>query len=62
MKKQLQGLALILFGILLGVVDNTLNSTILDYFSDFPFALIGLIVGVIGLALVFQASEKGSQE
>jgi uncharacterized integral membrane protein len=62
MKKQLQGIALILFGILLGVVDNTLNMTLLYSTSDFPFALLGLIVGVVGLVLVFQAGGKGDQD
>jgi hypothetical protein len=61
MRKQLQGIALILFGILLGVVDGTLNYTILHSVTDFPFALLGLVIGIVGLIFVFQNSDKGAE-
>ncbi len=54
MKKQIQGIALILFGILLSVSDYSLNHTILSSFSDFPFALVGVATSVIGLVFVFK--------
>lgn len=53
MDKKLKGIALVLFGILLCCADRVLNSTILHSLSDFPFALIGLFVGIVGLVLVF---------
>lgn len=54
MEKQLQGLALILFGILLGLCGETVNQTLLSNLSDFPFALLGLVAGTIGLVLAFK--------
>lgn len=51
--KTLKGIALILFGILLCVCSGEINGTVLYGFSYFPFALIGLISGVIGLIMIF---------
>ena len=51
--KELKGIALILFGILLCVCSGEVNGTILHGFSYFPFAAIGMIAGVIGLVMVF---------
>lgn len=46
MKKQLQGIALILFGIL---------------FSDLPFGFLGVIIGIVGLIFVFkEVNDKNS--
>lgn len=59
MKKQLQGISLILFGILLNTANDTLNSTILRQFSDFPYVLFGMCFGIAGLILVF---IKGKNE
>ncbi len=50
----LKGIVLILFGILLCVCSAEINETILYNFSDFPFALIGVICGIAGLVLAFQ--------
>lgn len=58
MKKQIKGIALILFGILLCVSDEPLNHTILSSFSDFPFALLGVLIGVAGLFLVFKGDGE----
>ena len=52
--KTLKGIALILFGILLGICSGEINGTVLYGFSYFPFALIGLIIGVIGLIMIFK--------
>jgi len=52
--KGLKGIALILFGILLCVCSAEINGTILYSFSEFPFALIGMICGIAGLVLIFQ--------
>ena len=51
--KTLKGIALILFGILLCIGGTEINSTILHSFSDFPFSLSGVIIGVIGLVMIF---------
>ena len=48
-----KGLALILFGILLCAGSGEINATILYNFGDFPFAAIGVIVGAVGLYMVF---------
>lgn len=56
--KALKGIALILFGILLCIGGVEINSTILHSFSDFPFSLFGVIVGVIGLVMVFRKDGK----
>ena len=49
----LKGIALILFGILLCTGSAEINSIILYRFSDFPFAFVGVIIGIeIGRAHV----------
>lgn len=55
--KSLRGIALILFGILLCVGGPQINDTLLYSFVDFPFSLIGIIVGAIGLTMVFDNKE-----
>lgn len=55
--KSLKGIALILFGILLCVGGTQINDTLLYSFVDFPFSLIGIIVGAIGLTMVFDNKE-----
>ena len=56
MKKQLQGIALIMFGILLGFssggVDTILYS--LGIGINIPWALICLAIGIIGLVFTFK--------
>ena len=56
--KSLKGIALILFGILLGICSGEINGTVLYGFSYFPFSLIGLIAGVVGLILIFTKDKK----
>lgn len=55
---RLKGIAVILFGILLSASGAEMNRTVLASFSDFPFALIGIIVGIVGLIMVFK-NNKG---
>lgn len=57
MKRQLQGIVLVLFGILLGVCGDSINSTILSNMADAPFGLFGVCIGVLGLYFAF-AKEK----
>ena len=57
MRKQLQGIGLILFGILLCLGGDPINSTIFSDIGDLPFALLGVCVGIVGLALVFKKEE-----
>ena len=56
--KTLRGVALILFGILLCIGGAEINSTILYSLSDFPFSLFGVIIGVIGLVMIFRKEGK----
>ena len=51
--KALKGIALLLFGILLCAGSEEINSMILYNFGDFPFGAIGVIVGAVGLYMVF---------
>ncbi len=55
--KGLKGIALILFGILLSTSSPEINSTILSSFSDVPFSLLGLLVGALGVVMVFDKNE-----
>ena len=48
-----KGIALLLFGILLCAGSEEINGTILFSFGDFPFSAIGVIVGAVGLYMVF---------
>ena len=48
-----KGIALLLFGILLCAGSEEINAMILSGFGDFPFAAIGVIVGAVGLYMVF---------
>ncbi len=51
--KTLKGIALILFGILLCAGDAEINNTLLRSFDGFPFSLLGVIIGAVGLAMIF---------
>ena len=51
--KSLKGIALILFGILLCTGGAEINRILLSSLSDFPFSLLGVIVGAVGIAMVF---------
>lgn len=55
--KILKGIALILFGILLCVGGEEINYTILSSLSDVPFSLIGVLVGIMGLTMVFRKDK-----
>lgn len=57
MKTQLQGISLILFGLLLGTAESDLNHFITRHVSAFPFTLAGLIIGIVGLVLVFKPEK-----
>ena len=57
MKRQLQGIALILFGILLGIAEGDLNSYLVYHFEAFPFAAVGLVIGLVGLIFVFKREK-----
>ena len=51
--KNMKGIALILFGILLCIGGVEINRTILHNFSDFPFSMFGVMAGIAGLVIVF---------
>ena len=54
----LRGLALILFGILLCMGSTEINRTVLHSVSDFPFALLGVISGILGLVMALQKDQS----
>lgn len=58
MKKQLKGIALILFGILLSISGESINNTILWSFSDVPFGFLGVCSGVAGLVYIFAKDRE----
>ena len=53
-----KGLGIILFGILLSASSAEMNRTVLASFSDFPFAFIGIIVGIVELVMVFKSNKE----
>ena len=57
MKRQLQGIALLLFGILLGIAEGDLNSYLVYHFEAFPCAAVGLVTGLVGLIFVFKREK-----
>lgn len=62
MKRQLQGIALVLFGILLSVSGDSINSTILSSMADVPFGFFGVCVGVVGLYFAFRREKDNKDE
>ena len=52
MKKQLNGIALILFGILVSLASDSLEHYI-THSVTVPWVMIGLLIGIIGVVLVF---------
>ena len=52
MKKQLNGIALILFGILVSLASASLDHYI-THSVTVPWVMIGLVIGIIGVILVF---------
>ena len=57
MKKQLDGVALVLFGILLCCAEGEINDVFFHSLSDLPFSIVGLLIGCIGLFHVFRGSQ-----
>lgn len=60
--KTLKGISLILFGILLCVGGTEINDIILSHLHVLPFALIGVIFGIVGLAMVFTKESKDTDK
>lgn len=59
MRKQLQGIGLILFGVLLcaGEVNFRSYTVFGSGFTLFPFSLLGACAGIAGLVLIFMRGE-----
>lgn len=57
MRKQLQGIGLILFGILLCLGGDSINFAILTDIGYFPFVLLGVCIGIAGQVLLFIKGE-----
>lgn len=58
-EKQLKGIALVFFGILLCCAESGLNSSIFANMSDMPMSLFGVIIGIAGLVIAF--TKKGGK-
>ena len=41
-----------------GASSAEMNRTVLASFSDFPFAFIGIIVGIVELVMVFKSNKE----
>ena len=57
MNRQLKGIALLLFGIILAILSLVLAPTLQGDYDIFP-AIFGCIFGVAGLALVFTKDQN----
>lgn len=58
----LKGFALIFFGILICIGGVEINRTLLSSFFDFPFSLAGVIIGIVGLAMVFSKKSNDTDK
>jgi drug/metabolite transporter (DMT)-like permease len=61
MKKQLQGIALILFGILLIFGEVSLNDYI-THSIEVPWSILGVVAGIIGIIFVFLKDKKDNNQ
>lgn len=52
MERQLTGISVILFGILLCCAEREWNNIVFTSF-DMPMSVIGVIIGIVGLIIVF---------
>lgn len=60
MKNQVQGIALILFGILVSLASDSLDHYI-THSVTIPWVLIGLMIGIIGTILVFKKPKSDNK-
>lgn len=60
--KSVRGIALILFGMLLCMGSGEINRSILYGVSDFPFAAVGVICGIVGLVIIFLKNESDTDK
>ena len=58
MERQLKGISVILFGMLLCCAENGLNNTVFATLSDMPISAIGVIIGIVGLIITFTKVNK----
>ena len=56
--KKLKGIALILFGILLCMSGSEINRFFMYKLYFVPFSMVGVIIGIVGLAMVFSEKDK----
>ena len=57
-KRDIKGIALILFGILLCLAGSEVNHIIFHSLSYLPFGFIGLVTGAVGMYMIFSKSGK----
>ncbi|MCD8056191.1 MAG: hypothetical protein LUE25_05720 [Clostridiales bacterium] len=62
MKEQLNGIALILFGILLCCAEEEINNIFLHSISYLPLSFVGFLIGSIGLFFVFKGSRESKNK
>ncbi len=60
--KSVRGIALILFGMLLCMGSGEINGNILYSVSDFPFAAVGVICGIVGLVIIFLKNDSDTDK
>lgn len=58
MERQLKGISVILFGMLLCCAESGLNDTVFATLSDMPISAIGVIIGIVGLIITFTKVNK----
>ena len=58
--KNIKGIALILFGILLCLASGELNNVVFIGVSYIPFPVLGVISGVVGLGLIFAKNKDNN--
>ena len=46
-----------LFGVICAIAEGDLNSYLVHHFEAFPFAAVGLVIGLVGLILAFQREK-----
>ena len=56
--KKLKGIALILFGIRLYMSGSEINSFFRYKLYFVPFSMIGVMIGIVGLVIVFNEKDK----
>lgn len=60
--KSLRGIAFIVSGIFLHFIGDEMNSFLFSNSIDFPFTLFGVIIGVVGLIIIFVEGKRKKEK